>query len=73
MAFVPFDGATPSGKYERFADGFSGRTPLKEPGDATFRPTGLALGPDGTLYVADSVKGRIWRVLYRGDATDGAR
>ena len=36
--------------------------------DADARPTGLAEGPDGSLYIVDSVKGRLWRVMYRGAA-----
>jgi sugar lactone lactonase YvrE len=30
---------------------------------------GLAQGPDGSLYIADSQKGRIWRVIYNGNNT----
>jgi sugar lactone lactonase YvrE len=25
---------------------------------------GAAAGPDGTLYVADSAQGRVWRIAY---------
>ncbi len=68
VVFVPFDGDMPSGDYETFADGFAGdgdwRPPT--PGEAEHRPMGLAVGPDGSLYIADSVQGRIWRVVYRG-------
>ena len=28
---------------------------------------GLAQGPDGSLYVSDSVKGKIWRITFKGD------
>ena len=68
VAFVPFgpDGM-PSGTYEVFADGFAGIPEVKRPGDARFRPCGLAFGPDGTLYVGDSEKGRIWRIVFTGE------
>ncbi len=68
VAFVPFgsDGL-PSGGYEIFADGFAGAPDIKRPGDARFRPCGLAFGPDGTLYIGDSEKGRIWRIAYTGE------
>jgi mono/diheme cytochrome c family protein len=42
---------------------------VKEPGRAVHRPSGLALGPDGTLYISDDQRGRIWRVTYHGPAT----
>lgn len=67
VVFVPFSGPKPAGKYETFAGGFAGKTPLAQPDDAAFRPTGLAQGPDGSLYVSDTQKGRIWRVVYRGN------
>lgn len=61
VVFVPFAGAEAS-DYEVFADGFTGPNP--QPGDATHRPTGLAVGPDGSLYISDDAGGRIWRVMY---------
>jgi glucose/arabinose dehydrogenase/mono/diheme cytochrome c family protein len=68
VAFVPFNrDGMPTGGYEVFADGFSGRELLKSANEARFRPCGLAFGPDGTLYVGDSVKGRIWRIVYTGE------
>jgi glucose/arabinose dehydrogenase len=57
-----------------FADGFAGAK--KGPATAQHRPSGVALGPDGSLYVSDDVRGRIYRIVYRGgDESDdsGAR
>lgn len=74
VCFVPFDssgmpvkGADGFGKYERFADGFAGVEEFTNTRDARFRPTGVAVGPDGSLYISDSEKGRIWRVIYTGE------
>ena len=33
---------------------------------AAYRPVGLAIAPDGGLYVADSQKGRLWKISYGG-------
>jgi len=35
--------------------------------DAVYRPMGLATGPDGSLYISDSKKGKIWRIMFKGD------
>lgn len=67
VAFVPFEHGAPSGPWEVFADGFAGVDPIPNTSDAAARPMGLAQGPDGSLYVSDSVKGKIWRVMYKGD------
>ncbi|QEC52648.1 glucose/arabinose dehydrogenase [Anseongella ginsenosidimutans] len=66
VAFVPFNGDQPSGDWEVFAEGFTGTDSLSSPGDAEYRPMGLAQGPDGSLYISDSQNGRIWRVIYEG-------
>ncbi len=55
IVFQPFDAAGPSGAWEVFADGFDGGKP--SPGEADHRPSGLAVGPDGSLYVADDSGG----------------
>ena len=67
VVFVPFDGVLPSGPWEVFADGFAGKKVIKSVGEARFRPMGLAVAPDGSLFISDSVKGRIWRVHYEGE------
>ena len=68
VAFIPFDAAgKPLGSYEVFADGFSGRTEFTSPREAMYRPGGVAVGPDGSLYIAETEKGRIWRVTYTGE------
>ncbi len=64
VVFLPFEGGKPSAAYEIFADGFAGSKAPDSPGDAKYRPMGLAQGPDGTLYIGDTQTGRIWRVAY---------
>jgi glucose/arabinose dehydrogenase len=66
VAFQPLRDGKPAGAWIRFADGFAGE--YREPGRATHRPAGLAVGPDGALYIADDVRGTIWRVTYHGPA-----
>ncbi|MFZ6011100.1 MAG: PQQ-dependent sugar dehydrogenase [Bacteroidota bacterium] len=64
VVFVPFKNGRPSGDWEVFADGFLGSPSIKSPREAKTRPCGLAQGPDGALYISDSVKGRIWKITY---------
>jgi len=66
VVFQPFENGKPSGKYEVFADGFKGNDTLMNPSDAVARPDGVAQAPDGSIYITDSQKGKIWRVFYRG-------
>lgn len=65
VTFTPFgpDGL-PSGDFEEFAVGFPMTDLVRSPRDAKHRPMGLATGPDGSLYITDSVDGRIWRIFY---------
>jgi len=65
VAFVPFSNGKPSGKWEIFANGFSGGPDKTASGRAIHRPCGLAQGPDGSLYISDDNKGTIWRITYK--------
>jgi glucose/arabinose dehydrogenase len=67
VTFQPFNGRNPHGKFEVFADGFAGTAPLMQPNGAAARADGVAQAPDGSLYVTDSQKGKVWRVFYRGE------
>ncbi len=70
VVFQPLAGGEASGGCEIFADGFAGAQ--KGPGSAEHRPSGVAVGPDGALYVSDDVRGRIYRIVYRGAAGSAA-
>ncbi len=59
VAYVPFQNGQATGEYQSF---------LAPGGTATsIRPTGLAMGPDGSLYVSADVPGKIWRIMYVGN------
>ena len=55
VAFAPFANGKATGQYEDFA------LPAGEPNG--IRPSGLALGPDGSLYIGADREGKIWRVV----------
>jgi glucose/arabinose dehydrogenase len=78
VAFVAFDDAgdplvrvTVGGpevavqEYQDFAVGFAGSERINRSSDARYRPMGLAQGPDGEIYIADSRVGRIWKLSRR--------
>ena len=67
VCFYPFEEGKPNGTWEVFADGFTGVDTVVNTSDAVYRPMGLATGPDGSLYISESNKGKIWRVMYKGD------
>jgi glucose/arabinose dehydrogenase len=66
VAFVPFQGNTPSGTWQVFADKFAQEEIIKSPSDAKHRPCGLAEATDGSLLVVDSVTGKLWKISYKG-------
>jgi len=57
VVFAPFKDGKAVGTYETFA------TPTGNP--LAIRPAGLAVGPDGSLYIGADAQGKIWRVMYR--------
>ena len=67
VGFVPFSDGKPSGDWEVFVDGFAGVDPIVSVKDAKFRPMGIAFAPDGSMYLSDSVKGKIWKIVFDGD------
>jgi glucose/arabinose dehydrogenase len=67
VVFVPFVGKYPSGQYEEFATGFKGTNRLMTPASATYRPTGITVAPDGSLYLSEDNTGRIWKIEYTGE------
>jgi glucose/arabinose dehydrogenase/cytochrome c5 len=70
IVFQPIADGKAKGAYVIFADGFAGAA--KDPGRAAFRPSGVAVAPDGALFISDDVHGRIWRVTYQGGNPEAA-
>ena len=66
VTFQPFADGKPSGKFEIFAAGFAGKAKIMNPNDALARADGVAQAPDGSLYITENQKGKVWRVFYRG-------
>jgi glucose/arabinose dehydrogenase len=62
VVFQPFANGSPSAPYETFADGFAGA--IVAPDKAAHRPVGLAVAPDGALFITEDWNGRIWHVTH---------
>ena len=63
VVFVPFEDGMPAGEgWEEFADGFPGKFEIESFNDARYRAMGVAVGPQGELYITDSNEGRVWRI-----------
>ena len=68
VVFIPFNtNGLPAGKWDDFAEGIPGADFYAKGSGAKYRPCGVAVGPDGSLYISDTDKGRIWRVIYTGE------
>ncbi|HUO02635.1 MAG TPA: hypothetical protein VMU31_07640 [Rhizomicrobium sp.] len=66
VMFLPFDHGVP-GQPQAFIEGFAGPEPGdRNPGKAAYRPTGAAVAKDGSLYVVEGQKGRLWHITYDG-------
>lgn len=62
---VEFENGAPTGRYVNFLTGFRLDDPAENisgPAVVWGRPVGVAVGPDGAIYVGDEPGGTIWRV-----------
>ncbi len=62
VVYIPLDASGHvAGRPQDFATGF-----LKNTDDASGRPVGVVVGPDGALYLSDDKAGFIYRIAYSG-------
>ena len=57
VASRPVDWADPDAQWTEFLSGCQSAD-----GSRTCRPTGVAVGPDGSLFVSDDLDGGIYRI-----------
>ena len=73
VVFIPCDThGMPTGAYEDFATGFPGVDYFTNTSDSPLpmRPAWRSR-PDGSLYISETQRGRIWRVIYTGEIKNG--
>ncbi len=66
VIFVPFRAGVPGNDWQYFANKFKGERLLENPADAAHRPTGIAEGANGEIYISSTVSGRVWKITYSG-------
>ena len=57
VVFVPFTNGKPSGRYSTFA--------TEQGGPTSLRASGVAVAPDGSLYISADQNGKIWKVTKK--------
>ncbi len=66
VAFLPLNGQKAS-THRDFATEFAAPNGLPGKDGRIHRPTGLAQGTDGSIYVADDLAGTIYKISYKGN------
>jgi glucose/arabinose dehydrogenase len=61
VIFIPMHNGHATGEYDDFLDGF-----VTKDGQVWGRPVGVAVAPDGSLFVTDDGSRSVWHVTYRG-------
>ena len=57
---LKFDHGKPTGEYQDFMTGF-----VIDKDNVWGRPVGVAVAPDGSLFIGEDNSGTIWRVTYQ--------
>jgi glucose/arabinose dehydrogenase len=61
VIFIPMKNGHATGEYDDFLDGF-----VTKDGQVWGRPVGVAVAPDGSLFVTDDGSRSLWHVVYTG-------
>ncbi len=64
VIFIPMQNGHASGEYDDFLDNF-----VTKDGQVWGRPVGVAVAPDGSLFVTDDGSRSVWHVSYTGTGT----